>query len=91
MMSFRTHTGEIVQGERLAAALSEVAEDWRRLARAIRAEDTYAPHVTDDKKQADMQNMLDRADEIERGVVGSFTIWQRINTKLTGTCVPLFG
>lgn len=88
-MSFRTHTGEIVAGERLQAALTKVADDWRNLARAIRREDRYASHVTDATKEQAMLYMLARADEIEAGDVRSFTIWQRVDTELTGECVAL--
>lgn len=62
-MDFRTHTGEIVTGDRLQAALSKVADDWRNLARAIRKEDRYAPHVTDATKEQAMLDMLSRADD----------------------------
>jgi hypothetical protein len=88
-MDFRTHTGEIVTGDRLQAALSKVADDWRNLARAIRKEDRYAPHVTDATKEQAMLDMLSRADEIEAGDVRSLTIWQRVDTELTGECVAL--
>ena len=88
-MNFRTHTGEIVTGERLQSALAKVANDWRDLARAIRKQDRYAPHVTDAVKEQAMLDMLARADEIEAGNVKSFTIWQRVDTELTGECVAL--
>lgn len=88
--AFRIHTGRFVHGARLQAALSKVAEDWRQLAHAIRSEDAYASHVTEDQKRNALQGMLLQADEIERGNVSSFAIWQRVNTKLTGVCAPLF-
>lgn len=88
-MYFRTHTGEIVDGERLAAAYAQVAEDWRILAHAIRKADNYASHVTEDVKEKALQEMLQRADEIEAGDIRSFTIWQRVDTELTGECVAL--
>lgn len=88
-MTFRTHTGEIVEGERLNAALAQVANDWRDLAHAIRKQDCYASHVTEDTKECALQEMLQRADEIKAGDVRSFTIWQRVNTVLTGDCVAL--
>lgn len=88
-MTFRTHTGETIEGERLQAALTKVANDWRDLARAIRKEDRYASHVTETRKEEALHDMLQRADEIEAGDVRSFTIWQRVNTELTGICVAL--
>lgn len=91
MQRFRTHTGEIVTGPRLVAACAKVANDWRGLARAIRKENRYAPHVADETKEKSMLAMLARADEIEAGDTASFTIWQRVNFELTDECVALFG
>ena len=90
-MQFKTHTGEIVTGERLQSALKQVANDWRDIARAIRSKDLYASHVTEETKDARLAEALDRADKIEAGNVGSFTIWQRVNTVLTGECVGFLG
>lgn len=90
MKPFRTHAGEIVTGERLQAALTKVANDWRELARAIRKEDHYASHVAEETKERAMVEMLQRADEIAAGDVRSFTIWQRVDTVITGECVGLF-
>ena len=92
MDRFRTHTGEIVTGERLAAARRKVAEDWRAMAYAIREEDAYASHVTEAEKDEYLQRHLDFADRIEIGEpeAGGFTSWQRINQELTGECAGLF-
>lgn len=84
---FRTHTGEIVEGERLAAALAIVANDWRELAYAIRRADKYAAHVTEETKDTNLSRDLECADRVQAGEVSSFTIWQRVNTALTGECV----
>lgn len=89
MISFRTHTGEIVEGARCQAAFNRVSDDWRQLAFDIRAEDAYADHVTEDEKDADFKMMLYEADLISRGEFRSFTIWQRVNQVLTGVCVAL--
>lgn len=86
---FKTHTNEIVTGERLTSALSTVANDYRELAHAIRKEDAYAPHVTVEQKEHQLNKMLKLADEVEKGEVGTFTVWQRVNTVLTGECVAL--
>ena len=88
-MGFRTHTGELVEGDRLTAALKRVADDWRQLGFDIRNEDAYASHVTEAEKDADLKAMLEEADAIAAGRVQSFTIWQRVNTVLTGECVAL--
>ena len=86
----RTHTGEIVTGARLAAARDKVANDWVALANGIRFEDAYADHVSEERKiKAHMQD-LDFAEGIRNGHAPiGFTIWQRINTELTGECVAL--
>lgn len=85
---FRTHTGRIVSGNELEVALVEVANDYRELALAIRKENSYASHVTEEQKEENMARMFAMADDIERGEgLNNFTIWQRINTKITGECV----
>lgn len=89
MKTFRTHTGETVNGERLTAALVSVANDWRKLAYAIRREDDYAAHVTEDVKIAALSRALERADRIEAGEIDNFGTWQRVNMALTGECVAL--
>lgn len=90
MNAFRTHTGEIVSGERLAAALASVADDWADMERAIRREGHYASHVTEAEKDAALAKGLAFAEQIRKGETTGFTTWQRINTKLTGECVALF-
>lgn len=87
--SFRTHTGEIVTGERLQVALNAVADDWARMAHAIRNEDAYADHVTEAEKAEDLVDGLAYAERIRRGDVKNFTVWQRVDTELTGQCVAL--
>lgn len=85
----RTHTGEIITGERLVNARAKVADDWAALSHAIRKEDCYASHVTEAEKDDALIEGLARAEQIRRGENYSFTIWQRINTELTGECVAL--
>lgn len=87
MQPFRTHTGELVEGERLTAALAKVADDWRDLAYAIRRADNYASHVTEETKDAALAKALESAERVRAGEVKSFTIWQRVNMMLTGECV----
>lgn len=88
--AFITHSKECVTGERLIAARAKVADDWARIARAIRSSDDYGPHVTTAEKDEALRIMLAEADAIRAGNHGrNFTIWQRINTELTGECVAL--
>mgnify|MGYP001260933190 CR=1 FL=1 len=69
-------------------ACNKVAGDWRETAYAIMLEDAYASHVSQDTKIHGLAARLAYADQIQRGVVNTFTIWQRINYVLTGQCVP---
>jgi hypothetical protein len=87
--SFVTHTGEVVKGERLVKALGDVADDWAALSRRIRASADYAAHVSEAERDRLLADGLARAESIRQGEVGSFTIAQRLNEKLTGECVAL--
>lgn len=89
-MKFRTHTGEIIEGERLTKACHAVADFWRDNAYGIRKQDLYASHVTEKTKDKILQEQLEQAERIRNGTepVG-FWLWQRINTELTGECVAL--
>lgn len=89
MQSFRTHTGEIITGERLTAALNAVADDHIENAHAVRAEDAYADHVTETRKHEILMWDLGFAEKIRRGQATDLTTWQRINQALTGECVAL--
>ena len=88
-MYFTTHAGETVSGPKLVAALNNVADDWERLALAIKNENAYAEHVTDEQKETAFREMLECAKGIREGQINSFTIWQRVNAALTGQCVAL--
>ena len=68
-------------------ALVLVAKDFRENAYAVRKKDRYAPHITEEQKDRFLKESLERADEIERGENLSFTVWQKVNYKLTGKCV----
>lgn len=88
-MQHITHTGERIEGERVRIARENVANDWIELAHAIRQCDAYADHVTEAEKDASLAAMLADAERIRSGEANGFTFWQRINTELTGECVPL--
>jgi hypothetical protein len=90
MRIFKTHTGEIVKGARLTAARARVADEWRVMIRAVRATGAYAAHVTSHEKDENLALGLAYADRIRGGLLDdNATIWQRINTTLTGECVAL--
>lgn len=92
MLQFRTHTGEIVTGQRLTDACKQVADFLRDNARSMRAETNgkYASHVTEADKDRYLAEKLEYADRVERGeTLHNFSTWQRVNTALTGECVGL--
>jgi hypothetical protein len=86
---FVTHTGEAVTGERLEQAFNKVADFFESNARKIREEDPYAAHVTEETKDELLNKRLASVQRIREGEVRSFTVWQRINTELTGKCVAM--
>lgn len=77
----------MISGDKLEAALETVATDWICLALNIRNEDAYSDHITEQQKNEFMIADLVFAETIRNGEIKSFTIWQRINTVLTGECV----
>lgn len=80
--------GSIQQHPRFLVACKTVADDWRKLGHAIRQDDQYASHVTEAQKEKALADMLAIAERLEKGEIGSFTLWQRVNYELTGECVP---
>ena len=88
-MKFRTHTGEIVTGERLTMAFNQVADEMIELAKAIRLEDAYASHVSEEVKDNSMLKSFALAERIRKGEITSFTTWQNLNYVLTNECVAL--
>ena len=84
----KLHTGKILTETELANALAIVANDLRKLAYAIKAENAYASHITEAEKEQFLDNDLAYANEVEKGLHNdNFTIWQRVDTLLTGECV----
>lgn len=89
MKEFATHTGEIVTGDRLKQALNVVADWYAENARATYAENAYANHVTQQEKERLLEDGLNHAEKVRAGKVTSLTVWQRIDTELTGECIAL--
>ena len=86
----KTHTGEIIKGNRVTEAVKAVCNEWRELALAVRKEDSYASHVSEADKDEYMQQSITLANDLEAGKINpTFTDWQRINISLTGECVAL--
>ena len=88
-MIFITHTKEIVEGKRLIDALNTVADKMIENAKAVRI-GSYADHVTESEKDFTLNKSIELAEKVRNGFFDNFTIWQRINTELTGKCIPLF-
>lgn len=87
-MKFRTHAGETIEGERLEKAVDAVATWYAGNARAVHERDEYSSHVTSEKKHEILCRNLDEAEAVRRGErMNNFSVWQRINTHLTGECV----
>ena len=75
--------------EQIQAARETVADWWANNARAIRNGDAYAPHVTEARKDEILADSLANAEKCRKGELDhNFTFWQRINTELTGECIP---
>lgn len=87
MQDFKTHKGVIISGARLRDSLGRVADSFVDNARGIREEDLYASHVTEKEKEQYLIEGFHRAERIRAGHVDNFTVWQRVNTDLTGECV----
>lgn len=87
MTKFRTHTGEIVTGDRLQSALKTVA-DWRKNhAEYMLNYKGYPEHVTEAMKQDAYARGVAESEKIRAGNVSNFTVWQRVNQELTSECV----
>ena len=85
---FKTHKDETVTGEALQKARNTVADFWRDNAIAIRKEDLYAKHVSEETKEKRLQDQLAQAERIRAGTEPmGFWLWQRLNTELTGECI----
>ena len=88
--SFRTHNGEVLTPDnpRLVAACESVAQWYENNAHAIRRKDRYAKHVTEERKEENLQRQLEYAESIrQRENLNNFSVWQRVNAELTGECI----
>jgi len=89
---FRTSDGAMLNtnDNKLQAAREEVAAWFKENAEAVRKEDFYAKHVTEEEKETYLKKGIAHAEGIAKGMHdNNFTVWQRINTVLTGNCVAL--
>lgn len=85
---FKTHEGNIISGKTLEKVLHKVACDMEKSAENIYNNDPYASHVTQTQKLENLHKSYDSAENIRRGEnLHNFTIWQRVNTELTGQCI----
>lgn len=86
-MQFKTHTGETVTGEKLTNALNLAAKQWQDNAIALYQGDDYPPHVTLRTKRIRLLDGLKTARKIRANEIDNFTLWQRVDTILTGECI----
>lgn len=87
-MEFQSSNGHM-SGPEVSEAFQKVAGDLLQLAIDIYNEDAYASHVTHATKLANLADAIAQAELVTQGNITSFTVWQRINTELTGECVAL--
>jgi len=91
MKTFITSDGKKVKGKQLKTALGKVADFWVSNAKAVRVEDAYADHITEETKETCLQQQLEQAERIRQGIEPmGFWLWQRVNQELTGKCVAFF-
>jgi hypothetical protein len=85
-----TSNKEVVTGERLQEAREHASQINLRHAKSIRdGKVTFASHVTNERMITIAEKEEQHAKEIIEGIHdNNFTIWQRMNTFLTGECVP---
>lgn len=88
--SFRTHTGGVLPSNdsRLIAACETVAQWQESNAKAIYEENAYASHVTQEQKEKELSEYRAWAEKTRsRENLSNFSVWQRVNTELTGECI----
>ena len=73
----------------LVEAIDEVSIFFLILAFRKFIADDYADHVHENTKIDNFLKEIQSAIEIKNGRIDNFTVSQRINTILTGECVPL--
>ncbi len=85
-----TINGKLYKEERLQEARNHVA-DWRIAnAKKVREQDTYAPHVREDVKDAMLAKALRYAEEVRLGMHdGVLSVQQRMVYYLTGKSFPI--
>ena len=88
-LKFIAHDGRLFEGEILQNAINSVCNDMIESAHKCFKEDTYASHVTLERKEKLRDDAIAQAERIRNGEekLTSFWLWQRINEKLTGECI----
>lgn len=87
---FKTSTGETLTADnpRLIAACETVAQFYEENARAILASKDFPAHVTQARKEEMARYRHTWAKQTrQRENLANFSVWQRVNTELTGECV----
>jgi hypothetical protein len=82
--------GKILTKDDLNKALKQVSKDIIENAIAVRKEDLYADHITEDQKDKYLKDCIEYAKEVLEGKHNSnFTIWQRVNYIFTWDSIAL--
>ena len=85
----KTHNGKKIIGQQLINARTHAAKGNDNYAKAIMTNKmSFPPHVTREKQIEIADHQLAYAKEIRAGKHDSnFTIWQRMDTFITGKCI----
>jgi hypothetical protein len=89
--SFQTSAGEVLlhNDPRLIEVCERVATWYEKQADLVRAQNSFAKHVTESQKGDYInKHYLQWAEKIrQRENLNNFSVWQRVNAELTGECV----
>ena len=93
-MKFKTHKGEVVEGEKLKSAVNAVVDQCIANSKTIREEDTYADHITEEQKDQFLKADLERYECLRKDALKGqwgFKIWfiQMLDYELTGEAVGI--
>lgn len=72
-------------------AREQVVNDYIDSMNKEKEQDLFASHVTVEMKKEYFDRILALIEDIKSGKLdNNFTVWQRMNTYMTGNCEPLF-
>lgn len=89
LKSFQASDGKTYTGQQLLDACAVVGKFYKDNAWSIWHSDDYADHVTQERKDQDLNDQLEFAVKVARGdsdVCSGLSVAQRINVELCGEC-----